>query len=157
MIRALIDHLWQSTLFGAAIWSITLALRSNSAAVRHGLWLLASLKFLVPFSALYLAGAAAGLVTPVEAEPTLFGAAVQAATPMISPSLSFSVNAPSKDPALLFPGLAAPGPWLHSVSACAGCATGARRICFPGQRGRRRAHCRMRASRTRMSNPRSHA
>jgi len=76
MIRALIDHLWQSTLFGAAIWSITLALRSNSAAVRHGLWLLASLKFLIPFSALYLAGAAAGLVTPVETEATLFGAAV---------------------------------------------------------------------------------
>src|SRR6185503_10910344 len=64
MIRALIDHLWQSTLFGAAIWSITLALRANSAAVRHGLWLLASIKFLVPFSALYLAGAAAGLATP---------------------------------------------------------------------------------------------
>jgi len=104
MIRALIDHLWQSTLFGVAIWSITLALRSNAAAVRHGLWLLASLKFLVPFSALYLAGAAAGLFTPVETEPTLFGAAVQAAAPMISPSLALSV-APSKDPSLLLPAL----------------------------------------------------
>ncbi|HKU89646.1 MAG TPA: M56 family metallopeptidase [Steroidobacteraceae bacterium] len=104
MIRALIDHLWQSTLFGAAIWSITLALRSNAAAVRHGLWLLASLKFLVPFSALYLAGSAAGLFTPVETEASLFGAAVQAATPMISPSLSLSV-APARDPSLLFPAL----------------------------------------------------
>ena len=104
MIRALIDHLWQSTLFGAAIWSITLALRSNAAAVRHGLWLLASLKFLVPFSALYLAGSAAGLFTPVESEATLFGAAVQAATPMISPSLSLSV-APSREPSLLIPAL----------------------------------------------------
>ena len=102
MIRALIDHLWQSTLFGAAIWSITLALRSNAAAVRHGLWLLASIKFLVPFSALYLAGAAAGLFTPVETEPTLFGAAVHAAAPVISPSLSLSV-APSQDPSLLLP------------------------------------------------------
>jgi beta-lactamase regulating signal transducer with metallopeptidase domain len=107
MIRALIDHLWQSTLFGAAIWSITLALRSNSAAVRHWLWLLASLKFLVPFSALYLAGAAAGLFTPVEAQPTLFGAAVQVATPVISPSLS--LNAPSPDPSSLLPSLA--GAW----------------------------------------------
>ena len=105
MIRALIDHLWQSTLFGAAIWSITLALRANSAAVRHGLWMMASLKFLVPFSALYLAGAAAGLVTPVEVQQTsLFGTAVQAASPMISPSLSLSV-APSKDPSLLLPAL----------------------------------------------------
>jgi beta-lactamase regulating signal transducer with metallopeptidase domain len=107
MIRALIDHLWQSTLFGAAIWSITLALRANSAAVRHWLWLLASLKFLVPFSALYLAGAAAGLFTPVEAQPTLFGAAVQVATPVISPSLS--LNAPSPDPSSLLPSLA--GAW----------------------------------------------
>jgi beta-lactamase regulating signal transducer with metallopeptidase domain len=104
MIRALIDHLWQSTLFGAAIWSITLALRSNSAAVRHWLWLLASLKFLVPFSALYLAGAAAGLFTPVETESTFFGAAMQAATPVISPSLSLTVAA-SKDPSLLLPAL----------------------------------------------------
>ena len=102
MIRALIDHLWQSTLFGAAIWSITLALRSNAAAVRHWFWLLASLKFLVPFSALYLAGAAAGLFTPVETETGLFGAAVQAAAPMISPSLTL---APSKDPSLLLPAL----------------------------------------------------
>jgi len=92
MIRALIDHLWQSTLFGAAIWSITLALRSNAAAVRHWLWLLASLKFLVPFSALYLLGAAAGLFTPVETEPTLFGTALQAAAPMVSLSSSLSVD-----------------------------------------------------------------
>jgi beta-lactamase regulating signal transducer with metallopeptidase domain len=86
MIRALIDHLWQSTLFGAAVWSITLVLRSNSAAVRHGLWLLASVKFLVPFSALYFMGAAAGLATPVGSQPNFFGAALQAATPVISPS-----------------------------------------------------------------------
>ena len=105
MIRALVDHLWQSTLFGAAIWSITLALRSNSAAVRHGLWLLASIKFLVPFSALYLAGAAAGLFTPVDTQPTLFGAAMQAATPVISPSLSLSVT-PSRAPSTLLPALA---------------------------------------------------
>ena len=58
MIGALIDHLWQSTLFCAAVWSITLALRANGAAVRHALWMLASVKFLVPFSALYTVGAA---------------------------------------------------------------------------------------------------
>ena len=104
MIRALIDHLWQSTLFCAAIWSITLALRTNSAAVRHWLWLLASVKFLVPFSALYLAGAAAGLATPVETQPTFFGAALQAATPMVSPSLTLSVAQPAA-PSLLLPAL----------------------------------------------------
>jgi beta-lactamase regulating signal transducer with metallopeptidase domain len=88
MSGALLDHLWQSTLFGAAIWSITLALQSNSATVRHWLWMLASLKFLVPFSALYLLGAAAGLPTPVETQPTFLGTALAAATPVISPALS---------------------------------------------------------------------
>jgi predicted transcriptional regulator len=66
MTHALIDHLWQSTLFGALIGSITLAMRANSAAVRHWLWQLASLKFLVPFSALQLLGALADLSAPVE-------------------------------------------------------------------------------------------
>ena len=56
MIGALIDHLWQSTLFCAAIGSIALLLRANSAAVRHWLWMLASLKFLVPFSWLVALG-----------------------------------------------------------------------------------------------------
>lgn len=86
MTRALIDHLWQSTLFAGAIWSITLLMRRNSAAVRHSLWLLASCKFLVPFSALYSIGAAAGLPTPVEFQPDFFGAAFSAATPVISPT-----------------------------------------------------------------------
>jgi beta-lactamase regulating signal transducer with metallopeptidase domain len=106
MMRALLDHLWQSTLFGGAIWSITLALRANSAAVRHGLWLLASLKFLVPFSVLYAAGAAAGVFTTVEAQPRLFGAAVEAATPMISPSFTFPVTS-SQQPPVLLPALLA--------------------------------------------------
>ena len=55
MIAALINHLWQSTLFCGGVWLITLALRDNSAALRHWIWLLASLKFLVPFSLLFLA------------------------------------------------------------------------------------------------------
>jgi uncharacterized protein (TIGR03435 family) len=52
MISALANHLWQSTLFVCVIALLTLALRRNRAAVRHGLWLAASLKFLVPFSLL---------------------------------------------------------------------------------------------------------
>ena len=48
----LANHLWQSTLFAIAVWLITLTLRKNRAAVRHRLWLAASVKFLVPFSLL---------------------------------------------------------------------------------------------------------
>ena len=46
------NHLWQSTVFVVVVWATTLALRKNRAAVRHGLWLAASLKFLVPFALL---------------------------------------------------------------------------------------------------------
>ena len=56
MSAALINHLWQSTLFCAGVWLITLTLRANGAALRHCLWLTASLKFLVPFAALAAVG-----------------------------------------------------------------------------------------------------
>jgi len=46
------NHLWQSTLFALAAGLLTLALRKNHARARYWLWLVASLKFLVPFSLL---------------------------------------------------------------------------------------------------------
>jgi len=52
MISELANHLWQSTLFACVMGLLTLMLRRNRAAVRHGLWLAASIKFLVPFSLL---------------------------------------------------------------------------------------------------------
>jgi bla regulator protein blaR1 len=50
------NHLWQSTLFLAAVALLTFALRKNRAQVRYWLWLVASLKFLVPFAALAALG-----------------------------------------------------------------------------------------------------
>jgi bla regulator protein BlaR1 len=88
MSGAVIDHLWQSTLFCAAVWSITLALRSNHAALRHALWLAASIKFLVPFSALYQLGALAGSPSPVGTQPALLSQALELAAPMVSPTHS---------------------------------------------------------------------
>lgn len=52
----LANHLWQSTLFAAAVWILTAILRKNRAAVRHRLWLAASMKFLLPFSLLIAIG-----------------------------------------------------------------------------------------------------
>lgn len=46
------NHLWQSTAFAAVVWLTTLFLRRNQARVRYGLWLAASVKFLIPFSLL---------------------------------------------------------------------------------------------------------
>jgi len=50
------NHLWQSTLFAVAAGLLTLALRRNQARARYWLWLAASVKFLVPFSALVAMG-----------------------------------------------------------------------------------------------------
>ncbi|MEQ1759183.1 MAG: M56 family metallopeptidase [Vicinamibacterales bacterium] len=55
-MTGLLNHLWQSTLFLVAVWLVARALSNHRAAVRHGLWLAASLKFLVPFDALVAFG-----------------------------------------------------------------------------------------------------
>jgi len=55
-MTALADHLWQSSLFALAAGLLTLALRSNPARIRFWLWFAASLKFLVPFTALVFLG-----------------------------------------------------------------------------------------------------
>jgi bla regulator protein blaR1 len=50
------NHLWQSTLFAVAAGLLTLTLRKNHARARYGLWLAASVKFLIPFSLLVSLG-----------------------------------------------------------------------------------------------------
>ncbi len=83
MIAELTDHLWQSTLFALAAALLTLAFRNSRAAVRYGIWLSASLKFLVPFSLLMNAGfhlRPAPHSSPVRAQPVSFAIA-QAAQP----------------------------------------------------------------------------
>jgi len=49
---ALGNHLWQSTLCALAAGLLTLVLRNNHARTRYGLWMTASVKFLIPFSVL---------------------------------------------------------------------------------------------------------
>ena len=53
---ALANHLWQSTVVAGVIGLLTLSLRRNHARVRYGLWLVASMKFLLPFSLLMILG-----------------------------------------------------------------------------------------------------
>ena len=54
------NHLWQSTAFAAAAALLALTLRANHARARYWLWLAASVKFLVPFSALASIGGGLG-------------------------------------------------------------------------------------------------
>jgi bla regulator protein blaR1 len=49
-LAPIVAHLVQSTLFAATAALLTLALRRNQARVRYWLWLVASYKFLIPFS-----------------------------------------------------------------------------------------------------------
>jgi TonB family protein len=80
----LVDHLWQSTLFAAAAWLLTLALKSNAARVRYGVWLAASAKFFVPFFPLVAVGSRFSWRTvarPLEANVTLLINRVGGAAP----------------------------------------------------------------------------
>jgi uncharacterized protein (TIGR03435 family) len=64
MAPALGNHLWQSTLFAAAVWLLTFFWRKSQARERYWLWLAASLKFLIPFSLLVALG---GRLAPPQA------------------------------------------------------------------------------------------
>lgn len=63
-IAALVNHLWQSTAVVAMAWLFTLALKKNSARVRYSVWMVASLKFLVPFALFVDAGTRLRLLIP---------------------------------------------------------------------------------------------
>jgi TPR repeat protein len=52
MMHAVIAHLWQSTLFSGLAGLFTLAFRQNRANTRYGIWLAASVSFLIPISPL---------------------------------------------------------------------------------------------------------
>ena len=62
----MIAHLLQSTIFALAAALLALLLRKNAAQVRHRLWFIASVKFLLPFSLLFSIG---GLVPRHVAAP----------------------------------------------------------------------------------------
>jgi uncharacterized protein (TIGR03435 family) len=69
---SLLRHLWQSTVFTAGVWLLTLALRRNAAWLRYRLWMIASLKFLLPLSLLIAAGARLAPLAHVErAQPKI--------------------------------------------------------------------------------------
>jgi beta-lactamase regulating signal transducer with metallopeptidase domain len=75
---ALANHLWQSTLFVVAVWLMVLTLRKNRAALRHRLWLAASVKFLVPFSLLAGVGSHLQWNTPSLAPPVRLSVVIEA-------------------------------------------------------------------------------
>jgi bla regulator protein blaR1 len=94
------NHLWQSTLCLAIAGLLTLVLRKNRARARYGLWLAASVKFLIPFSLLVgigshlawrgsPAGTKVGLYAAMEEVSQPF---TQAATPAISTAAHSTIS-----------------------------------------------------------------
>lgn len=86
MIAALLDHLWQSTLFAITIAALALLVRRQAARLRFALWLAASLKFLVPFSALVMLGH--WLLPPVLVPAPVLAALKPAALPFSAGPIS---------------------------------------------------------------------
>jgi bla regulator protein blaR1 len=106
MIGQWTNHLWQSTLFACATALITLAFRKNRAQVRYWLWLIASIKFLVPFALLIDLGnrfwtvfAARNIVTQL-APPAVSLNLDQFAQPFTD---SFALSAPPSHSTTLIP------------------------------------------------------
>src|SRR5260370_22068179 len=64
------NHLWQSTLFAGVAGLLTVVLRKNRAHVRYWLWLMASVKFLLPFSILVALGGLLGRHTAAAVAPS---------------------------------------------------------------------------------------
>jgi beta-lactamase regulating signal transducer with metallopeptidase domain len=86
------NHLWQSTAFVAAIGLLILLFGKNRARVRYGLWLAASVKFLIPFAALMALGTAIPLSN--HAVPALQPSLISAVQVVDQP---FSAAAPFHD------------------------------------------------------------
>jgi bla regulator protein blaR1 len=106
MISRIADHLWQSTAFAGVVWVMTLALRNNRARVRHGLWIAASCKFLIPLSLLIaLGGRIEWRKAPVITQSNVFviSEVSEPFTAEVSPPFLATVApAPSSLPAILF-------------------------------------------------------
>jgi bla regulator protein blaR1 len=76
-VTPFVNHLWQSTFVVAIAWLLALTLRNNHARTRYWVWMIASMKFLIPFSLFIAAGKA---LRPV------------AAIPMKSPALATAME-----------------------------------------------------------------
>jgi beta-lactamase regulating signal transducer with metallopeptidase domain len=104
MMEAVLDHLWQSTLFTALAGLFVLTLRPNSARIRFWLWFATSMKFLFPFALLTALGSY--LLAPFA--PPVSAPAFVMMHPMAQPFAAGAGPAPV---------LAAAGPaWLNPAS-----------------------------------------
>lgn len=85
MLAFVLTHLWQSTLVLVAAWVLARTCKRNGAAVRYWIWLVASVKFLVPLALLQQLGDRLGRSLP---EPLPVDVAlVESASAVFVPSM----------------------------------------------------------------------
>jgi uncharacterized protein (TIGR03435 family) len=100
---ALGNHLWQSTLCLIIAGLLTLVLHKNSARTRYGIWLAASIKFLLPFSLLIAIGTHWARPRPAApSQPGLFYAIEQASHPFAPAAEAERNRKPAQDAGLRY-------------------------------------------------------
>lgn len=87
-LSPLANHVWQSTLSAGVLSLLTLAFRKHRAQMRYGLWMAASLKFLIPFSLLVAVGSQFEWRTAPAVAPPLSSAMVEIAQPFTLPAIT---------------------------------------------------------------------
>jgi bla regulator protein blaR1 len=110
LIPAVANHIWQSTVFAAGCGALSVFLRRVQARARYGVWLAASVKFLIPFSVLFRIGSRWAW-TPASTRPSrvgLYTAIEQVSRPFTSAVMTVSTDSPihaSANPSLTQAGL----------------------------------------------------
>jgi uncharacterized protein (TIGR03435 family) len=122
---ALVNHLWQSTIVTIMAWLLALMLRNNHARARYWVWMIASVKYLVPFSLLIAAGGALrpAMPTPIQT-PQLDAVMAQITQPYTQTAVQAAAPAVSAAPAAVehsmhLPPWILPAVWLCGVLALA--------------------------------------
>jgi bla regulator protein BlaR1 len=90
VISPALNHVWQSTVFCGAVALLAWALRRYPARVRFWLWTSASLKFLVPFAVLAMAGTGFSPRTPAPFRGSAIQSVVQPFVPAADPEAHLS-------------------------------------------------------------------
>src|ERR1700729_1739463 len=92
-MNQIFNHLWQSTVFAAAVAPACAALRRNSPRLRYWLWLAASLKFLIPFALFVSVGARVKFPPDT---PSLHATTVQGISTSFAPVSVIPASAPAR-------------------------------------------------------------
>lgn len=104
-LQPIANHLWQSTLFAGVAAFLTLLLRKNAARTRYWLWLAASVKFLVPFSILVMAGGQFGRGLPAPVAPPITLVIEQVSQPFAGSSPAATIPSGQSSLENLMPGV----------------------------------------------------